>query len=138
MVQAWPYLSHLAVTHAYYQPITGTPLIKLADLIHVTNTRPSLRSLGISFDARRDGQEDVFALVTTPTQSIPVSRCPLELLDVGVSIKDFDEDAETRLGQLFTSWWPTLRELKKARKSRQTWYSVIEFVRSAAGVPSSP
>ncbi|KAG9043376.1 hypothetical protein FS837_009684 [Tulasnella sp. UAMH 9824] len=136
MAQAWPHLSHLAVTHAYHQPMTGTPLVKLADLIHLTNTRPSLRSLCISFDARRNGQEQIFDLLTAPTETIPRSWCQLELLDVGVSLKD--PDTETQLGQLFTSWWPTLGELKKARRSRQNWYPVMEFVRRAAGVPSFP
>lgn len=138
MVQAWPNLSHLAITHAYHRPSTGSPLIKLADLVHLTNTCPSLRSLRISFDARRDGQEDIFALVATPTASISPSRCPLELLDVGVSINDFEVDDDTQLAQLFTSWWPTLRELKAARRSKQHWYPVIEFVRRAAGVALSP
>ncbi|KAG8951158.1 hypothetical protein FRC00_007392 [Tulasnella sp. 408] len=138
MAQAWPHLLHLSVTHAYHQPMTGTPLIKLADLIHLTDTRPSLRSLCISFDARRDGQEDIFALVAAATETIPRSCCQLELLDVGVSLKDLAPDVETQLGQLFTSWWPTLRELKKARRSRQNWYPVMEFVRNAAGVPPSP
>ncbi|KAG8944808.1 hypothetical protein FRC04_001546 [Tulasnella sp. 424] len=138
MVQAWPNLSDLAITHAYHRPSTGSPLIKLADLVHLTNTCPSLRSLRISFDARQDGQEDIFALVTTPTASISPSRCPLELLDVGVSITDFEDDDNTQLGQLFTSWWPTLLELKTARRSKRQWYPVIEFVRRAAGVTLSP
>ncbi|KAG8951157.1 hypothetical protein FRC00_007391, partial [Tulasnella sp. 408] len=138
MAQAWPHLSHLTVTHANYHNMTGTPLIKLADLIHLTNTRPSLRSLCISFDARRDGQENIFSLVTAPTETIPRSWCQLELLDVSVSLKDNVANTGTQLGQLFTSWWPTLRQLKQERRSRQNWYPVMEFVRNSAGVPSSP
>ncbi|KAG9043377.1 hypothetical protein FS837_009685 [Tulasnella sp. UAMH 9824] len=136
MAQAWPHLSELTLTHTTYHNMTGTPLIKLADLVHLTDTRPSLRSLCISFDARRNGQEEVFALVTAPTETIPRSWCQLELLDVGVSLKDSAPDAGTQLGKLFTSWWPTLRELKQERRSRQNWNRVMESVRIAAEVPS--
>ncbi|KAG8944792.1 hypothetical protein FRC04_001530 [Tulasnella sp. 424] len=134
MTQAWPKLTHLAVTgtHSIYRPETGSPQIKLADLLHLTDSLPSVRSLHISFDARRDGQEDIFAFVTAP------SRGRLERLDVGFSIKDDDLDANAQLGHLLTSWWPTLREVGIPPYCQQeSWNPVAQFVRSAAGVALS-
>ncbi|KAG8944789.1 hypothetical protein FRC04_001527 [Tulasnella sp. 424] len=133
MTQAWPKLTHLAVTHSFYRPHTGSPQIKLADLLHLTDSLPSIRELRISFDARRDGQEDIFGLATAP------SRGRLEWLDVGCSIKDRGPDAKAQLGQLFTSWWPTLQGLGTPRYYEpESWDPVAEFVRSAAGVALSP
>ncbi|KAG8897660.1 hypothetical protein FRC01_011236, partial [Tulasnella sp. 417] len=74
MVQAWPDLSCLELTNSYYPSSLGGPLIELADLLHITNIRPSIRTLRISFDAHRYGQEDVVALVPSPTESISPSR----------------------------------------------------------------
>ncbi|KAG9018115.1 hypothetical protein FRB90_012203 [Tulasnella sp. 427] len=132
MAEAWPRLSDLTLGHAEYVTCyAGPSAVNLADVRRLTDKLPSLRRLTLSFDARRAGQEEVFALSTT--ESIYPSESRLEYLNVGLSDKDSDPDTENELAQIVTSWWPNLREFGAAEAARPAWANVAELVRCAVG-----
>ncbi|KAG9018116.1 hypothetical protein FRB90_012204 [Tulasnella sp. 427] len=129
MAEAWPCLTDLAMTYNVQPPGNGSPSIKLADLPHLTNKLPSLQTLNISFDARRAGQEEVFALLKKGQTRSSENR--LESLDIGMSPKDSNSETDAQLSSLFALWWPNLKEFRMTNGRMRAWVAVGERVLTA-------
>lgn len=125
MKKAWSRLLDLTITN-FDRPLTGEPLIKLADLFDLTKDLASLQKLHISFDGRQQTQRQTFDALqnggATPANT------SLQLLDVGWSLKDSDSEACSNLGQLFVAWWPNLRDFQAPLGPRGRWRGVIDFM----------
>ncbi|KAG9043378.1 hypothetical protein FS837_009686, partial [Tulasnella sp. UAMH 9824] len=126
MGKAWPDLIDLTITNVH-TPLSGNPLIKLADLFDLTKDLTSLQNLHISFDGRRQGQEQTFDDVKNG--DINPANTNLKWLDVGWSLKDRDPDAGSALGQIFSAWWPDLREVRSSTGLGQGWRGVKDLIR---------